>query len=857
MSDRLPSNEDKTEQLPSSPRPTSGDGVHGRFSPGDVVADRYRIVSRVGAGGMGEVYRADDTKLGQPVALKFLPLEFARDPDLLARLHSEVRVGRTVSHPNVCRLYDIGEADGHHFIAMEYVAGEDLATLIRRIGRLPHDKAVAVATQLAAGLAAAHAKGILHRDLKPANVMLDQDGDVRITDFGLAAELTGHVEEGILIGTPSYMAPEQLEGKGASIASDLYALGLVLFELFTGRKVIVGKTLHEIVAEHRSGSVVTPSSVVRDIDPMVERIILRCLERDPARRPASAREVLAALPGGDPLAAAVAAGETPSPEMVVDASVEGRLRPVVAWTLLIAGVILAILASEIARQSHLIYRLPLKNPEVIRETALSLTEPFGLQSTGRILSDGYLWNGATIAYLAGGDAKWWKDPVLRSQALEFWWLEIPAGLETRSDDGYLPIGLDYMPPPGSTLVRFDSDGRLLEFRHVTARNGVQSGLKGWSALFVAAGLDPSTAEPIPPQLQPRTMVDQRFAWSARDRDGRKHFVEGGQMGAIPVWFALREPWLQLKSAPPQQPFSGPLFATVVLVVLLALAVLAFTIAWANVRKGRSDLSGTWRLAVVVFLLKASSYLLFADHSTNVLSEVGLIVDAVKASLFVSVTLALFYLGLEPVIRRRWPQPLVSWSRLLAGRWRDPLVGRDVLIGVVGGLTHCVAALLSNRLMNGADNPVSEIVDVMSRLRYDLGLIPAYVVAGVFQGLLAAMLLVLIFIFTRRKVVAITLLYVISVAILLVAFHNTPFAWFWAPMVGLLIVSVVSVAGPLGFASMQTIFLLTFHSPFGFADSWIGHYAAIPAIFVALLLGYGFVTSQGPGALKFPLLEDES
>ena len=160
---------------------------HGRFAPGDLVAERYRIVGLLGRGGMGEVYRADDLRLGQPVALKFLPATLARDPMQLARFHAEVRLARQVSHPNVCRVYDIGEADGRHFLSMEYVDGEDLASLLRRIGRLPQDKAVEIARQLCAGLAAAHERGVLHRDLKPANVMLDGRGQVRITDFGLAA----------------------------------------------------------------------------------------------------------------------------------------------------------------------------------------------------------------------------------------------------------------------------------------------------------------------------------------------------------------------------------------------------------------------------------------------------------------------------------------------------------------------------------------------------------------------------------------------------------------------------------------------------------------------------------------------
>ena len=159
---------------------------HGRFLPGTKLAGRYRIVSLLGRGGMGEVYRADDLRLGQTVALKFLPPELAKDAKRLEYFHNEVRLARQMSHPNVCRVYDIGEVDGQHFISMEYIDGEDLKTLLHRIGRLPKDKGMQIAQQLCSGLAAAHARGVLHRDLKPANIMIDGQGQVRITDFGLA-----------------------------------------------------------------------------------------------------------------------------------------------------------------------------------------------------------------------------------------------------------------------------------------------------------------------------------------------------------------------------------------------------------------------------------------------------------------------------------------------------------------------------------------------------------------------------------------------------------------------------------------------------------------------------------------------
>ena len=227
---------------------------------------------------------------------------------MLARFHAEVRIARQVSHPNVCRVYDIGEVEGSTFLSMEYVDGEDLSSLLRRIGRLPGDKAIEIARKLCAGLAAAHDKGVLHRDLKPANVMIDGRGQVLIADFGLAA-LAGQIEGGqIRDGTPAYMAPEQLAGKEVSVRSDIYALGLVLHEMFTGKRAFANGS------ERATPTTVT--SLAKDIDPLVERVILRCLDVDPQNRPASALAVAAALPGGDPLAAALAAGDTPTPAMV-------------------------------------------------------------------------------------------------------------------------------------------------------------------------------------------------------------------------------------------------------------------------------------------------------------------------------------------------------------------------------------------------------------------------------------------------------------------------------------------------------------------------------------------------------------
>src|ERR1043166_6461024 len=213
--------------------PSSSGLARDRFAHGDVIAERYRMVPRIGRGGTGDVWRADDLVLEMPVALKIID---STDPQARQRILNEVRLARQITHPAVCRVFDVGEAEGGVvFYTMELVPGEDLASLLRRVGRLPSDRVVDLAHQLCAGLAAAHAQGILHRDLKPANVLVDDDGKVRITDFGIAIPRNFSGQH-MRTGTPGYMAPEQrVEGTQLTERTDVYSLGLVLYELLVGR----------------------------------------------------------------------------------------------------------------------------------------------------------------------------------------------------------------------------------------------------------------------------------------------------------------------------------------------------------------------------------------------------------------------------------------------------------------------------------------------------------------------------------------------------------------------------------------------------------------------------------------------
>jgi tetratricopeptide (TPR) repeat protein len=254
------------------------------FTPGEVFAGRYRMIARIGRGGMGDVWRADDLVLRTPVALKVIYSTAAEDRE---RILDEVRIARQITHPAVCRVFDVGEFEGGIFYSMELVKGEDLAAFLRRVGRLPSEKVVDIARQLCGGVAAAHAQGVLHRDLKPANVLIDNDGRVRVTDFGIAVS-RGEVPALLVAGTPGYMAPEQrAPGMQLSERTDVYALGRVLYDMVVGPQAV------QPGAE--TSPLPRPSSLVPNVDPEVERIVMQALSPDPRDRPASAMEIDASL----------------------------------------------------------------------------------------------------------------------------------------------------------------------------------------------------------------------------------------------------------------------------------------------------------------------------------------------------------------------------------------------------------------------------------------------------------------------------------------------------------------------------------------------------------------------------------
>jgi len=668
------------------------DTGEGRFLAGTLLGGRYRIISLLGRGGMGEVYRAIDLKLKQPVALKFLPEHMAREPRVLARFHAEVRLARQISHRNVCRVHDIGEVDGVAYISMEYIDGEDLASLLRRIGRLPHDKGLDIARRLCAGLAAAHDKGVIHRDLKPANIMIDRRGEVLIMDFGLAAsprELAVEARS----GTPAYMAPEQLQGQQVSVRSDIYSLGLVLYEMFSGRRPFD----HTRRPDDRPPSI---SSVARDVDPAVTRTIGRCLELDPRDRPASALGVAAALPGGNPLAEALAAGLTPSPQMVA-ASDEGAAISARAALLNLAFVIVGVAAVVVVGSRVGILRLtPFeKAPEVLAQRARDLIMAFGYASPAIDRASGFL------IYEGGMRYAGHRPPLSEQLAqlsrgqppvISFWYRQGPEYFFPRNSASVVAAVGD--PPlwiPGEAFVATDLQGRLMRFEAGTPQEdySTQSNRPGnWDALFAAAGVDRSRFTPVPPEWISPVTFDDRAAWtgSYAHSPSVPIRIEAASWKGRPVYFDISGPWRRKVSFP--RPIADTRGQTagflLSLVSLTAVVVGAAFMARRNHRLGRGDVQGAARLAAFTLTCGVLYWLLTAHHVPS-LRYPSRFVDALAIPLLYAATVWVLYLAIEPYVRRRWPQALIAWTRVLRGRIRDPLVGAHVLIGIAVGVAFAV------------------------------------------------------------------------------------------------------------------------------------------------------------------------
>jgi len=844
---------------------------HG-FAPGTVLAARFRIVSLLGRGGMGEVYRAEDLKLGQAVALKFLPGPI--DQAKLKRFYGEVRLGRQVAHPNVCRIYDVIEAEGRHFLVMEYVDGEDLASLLRRIGRLPQDKGLEIARGLCAGLAAAHVKGILHRDLKPANVMIDGRGQARITDFGLAA-LAGETPKDERAGTPAYMAPEQLRGDEVSVRTDLYSLGLVLYEVFTGRRAWDAGSLAELVKRRSDSSPTSPSSLVPDLDRAVERVIMSCLAREPSARPATSLAALAALPGGDPLEAAIALGETPAPEMVAAAAVVGDLSARAAWAWL--GAALLALAGVLGLSGrvmlHRIVPLP-KSAEVLLDRAKTIA---GRLAPGETVVDsawGFEVDQETVRDVANRDrspGRWRRLAIERPGPFRFWYRASREPLVARTwvrrgpfSLGPRPMGrvTRQEPPPtlaGMQEVVLDTSGRLLRWQRVPAGGDsrgaeIQAAL-GW--LFTEAGLEEAalTRE----ASSGRAAEEDVMVWGGAfpDAPGRLRVEARFRDGGVALFEVAREGATPAPTTSTRATFDTTPALGAALLVAAAFMVGVFALAIRNLRLKRGDRRGAFRFALFGAVTGSVALKLGIHFSPSLRDALDLSLMSDAQAVYWAVVGWTFYIALEPAIRRTWPHMLISWSRLLSGRLRDPLVGRDVLLGVTAGLLFTCLDLGCDVVpVSLAPTPWAVAMPALASSREALSVL---LQQSYFSPLRAAgnlLMLLLAFRLTRSKWMALSLLWLFWSTVNSAGSEDVlDQALVWLLVAPL----VVGVLFRLGLLSAAVMFYVAAVLPrLPLTTDWTAWYAGASVLGLAVVGGlavYGFLVSlAGKPLLGRPVID---
>jgi serine/threonine-protein kinase len=781
-----------------------------------MLGGRYRVVGLLGRGGMGEVYRADDLKLGQAVALKFLPAIVEKDAARLQRFLNEVKIARQISHPNVCRVYDVGEVDGHHYLSMEYVDGEDLSSLLRRIGRLPKDKAVQISRQLCLGLAAAHEQGILHRDLKPANVMIDGRGRARITDFGLATLAGSLRADEVGAGTPLYMAPEQRAGKEVTVRSDLYSLGLVLYELFTGQQAFKASTPAELARLQEESTPTSPTRLVEGLDPTVERAILRCLAKEPRDRPASAIAVAASLPGGDPLAAAIAAGETPSPEMVAAAGSSEGLRPAIAIVCLAGIALMMGLAVVLQTQTSLLPHVPLpKPPEVLRQAAREIVDETGSAPEPIDHEWGFRHSSACLNYIERedrGPRRWDRLSTIRPPPIEFWLYQSPRLLEPLMQ-GW---GVDWVDPPqtvpGSAITVLDPAGRLLELTIIPPevdRDETPPKEPDWEKLFARAGLDAALLEPSHPMWNPLVSCDRREAWEGvyPDQPAVPIRVEAGAYRGKPVYFRVVPPWAETVRTAPVQARGATISGILTTVMAVLVLGVGAYLMMRNIRLGRGDGRGAFRIACVMFTLSLLANAL-AGHHVLARSELRRFILVASSALGDAGVVWMVYLALEPYVRRLWPQCLIAWSRLVAGRLRDPLVGRDILLGgaALAALQPLFLLGIAFTRWLGLPQPAPELVSLWP-LRGLGPSVSGFLLAcsNSFGGSLIILFsLLLLRVVLRRQWLAVTVLFCVTVA---AAAAQAEVPWLYAMFAGLFISMFFLVLLRLGFVAAVSYMLL--------------------------------------------------
>ncbi|HRH43263.1 MAG TPA: serine/threonine-protein kinase [Pyrinomonadaceae bacterium] len=832
---------------------TTGNINNGNFVAGTVLASRYRIIGLLGKGGMGEVYKAEDLKLSQTVALKFLPDRLEKDQFALERFHAEVRTARQVSHPNVCRVFDIGELEGRHFLSMEFIDGDDLSSLLRRIGRLPSERAIEIARQLCVGLSAIHNAGILHRDFKPANVIIDSKGKARITDFGIAGLAEDVAKDSLRIGTPAYMSPEQIAGKDVSTRSDIYALGLVLYEIFTGKQAFCADTIPELIKKHQTETPTNPSKYVKGIDPLVESVIAQCLEKNPKERPQSALHVAMALPGGNPLQVALEAGETPSPEMVAASPKKGALKPVIALSCVIGAILMIgiclFISMKIAPQNRIPFN---KSGEILSERANEIAQKLGFTDTPLEKWSRFYYDNTYEKFALQNSTPENWEKISSGQPLMFVFVE-------RQSPRYFDIWMAgngywlFEPQTTSEMrsISLDTRGRLVGFSAVPPQFSENSKLNtntDFSIAFQSAELDFSKFKEVQPNWTPPNAFDERKAWEGVMADHAEIplRVEAASFQGKIVSFQLIYPWTKPIVAETEKISTRDWINTFVFAgILIGLIIIAIFLVRKHLKSGSGDRKGAFKISLVVFALVAGGWLFSMSHVPAFFPELNRFVHSIRIGLYAAAVTWLLYLALEPIIRRNLPELMVSWNRLLIGDWRDPLVGRDVLFGTLFGIAQyflAVGGRFAEQIFND-DHKTFFISDSLIGLRSSVATFLIGSSTGIFGGFAYLCVLGFLFLLLRRQnyasIALFLLIATVSVLFFTTSLVNLPFTLIISALITLIISRIGLVATIFSvsvFGLLQTS-LLTLNF-----SAWYANGMIFVLLIIFALLIYGFKIS---------------
>jgi tRNA A-37 threonylcarbamoyl transferase component Bud32 len=667
----------------------------------------YEILRPIGAGGMGEVYQARDTRLHRTVALKILAWTGMDRSEVHRRFQREARALSSLNHPNICTVYDIDEQDGRIFLVMEYLDGQTLRE--RMAGQpLPLEILLEIGVQIADGLEAAHDEGIIHRDIKPANISLTRRGQalqVKILDFGLAKLVANsdcegargdlRVSEdlthpGVALGTVAYMSPEQARGQALDVRTDLFSFGAVLYEMATGHKVFPGNTSAETFGAILHGVPKPPRQWNPTLPRGLEDIIHKALEKNRELRYQSVTDIRADLKR------LARAGEAPFLGSMAEAGTREGLPLNYALACLCVLVFCLFAAPMFRRQLDLAMQAPAYSPEVLAQKSRDIAAAFGYtqQPGDSALTLGYRRDLLTYLYSLPPSGTW-PEWLAAEAPLRADYRESPSFLIARPGGRVTP---DIPPPvePGMTRVVLDGGGRLRDFSSVPFPDVHDlSQSVPPEAVFRAAGLDLAQFRETAPDRLSSVPALQMRAWKG-PHPGLPHTeltVEIGSAKGRITWVHVRFPWEKPASPPPSTSLPARIVEQMVVYFYVIGLLLAAFWALRNWKLGRTDRKSGFRLASAFLIVNLVTWI-GRVHFVPDSSMLSLLYSHFGIGLLYAGTLWILYVALEPALDWRGPHSTLTWNRLLTGRWRDPQVSADILIGAsVGAFMGLITVLM--------------------------------------------------------------------------------------------------------------------------------------------------------------------